>query len=72
MNGNVEDFLARPERHLLKFLGESCRMPLDNKTKILVERTDSIFYYAESDLSKGQGQAGSVEMHLTFLISLYR
>lgn len=43
-------------------------MPLDNKTKVLVERTDSILYYAESDLSKDQGQAGSAEMHLTFLM----
>lgn len=30
-------------------------MPLDNKTKVLVERTDSILYYAESDLSKDHG-----------------
>lgn len=30
-------------------------MQLDNKTKVLVERTDSILYYAESDLSKAQG-----------------
>jgi len=31
-------------------------MPLDNKIKVLVERTDSIVYHAESDLRKDQGK----------------
>ncbi|UOK63719.1 hypothetical protein MT997_02895 [Paenibacillus sp. OVF10] len=43
-------------------------MPLDNQMKVLVERTESILYYAEFDLSKDQGQAGSAEMHLYFLM----
>lgn len=30
-------------------------MLLDNQMKVLVERTESILYYAESDLSKDQG-----------------
>ncbi|MGO4531991.1 hypothetical protein AB4Z30_23170 [Paenibacillus sp. 2TAF8] len=30
-------------------------MPMDNQMKVLVERTESILYYAESDLSKDQG-----------------
>lgn len=43
-------------------------MLLDNQMKVLVERTESILYYAESDLSKDQGQAGLAEMHLNFLM----
>ncbi|CAI6079810.1 hypothetical protein PAECIP112173_02722 [Paenibacillus sp. JJ-100] len=30
-------------------------MPLDNKMKVLVERTNSILYYAEANLAKDQG-----------------
>ncbi|MGG4093289.1 hypothetical protein [Paenibacillus lautus] len=47
-------------------------MPMENHMNILVERTDSILYYAESDLSKDQGAGwiggNAPEMHLSFLM----